>query len=197
MGKSVSKNMNSFHNIIILVLFVLGLFILYRYIKNLENETKILHNHIIELTNKLHTITEESSKNQHHIMEYDEKQEVDVGETIMTTNDDVESVGSEDITNMLKKVMDINNDTQGVEEDQEVDEIVDSIAYEEESINDVNIDTTRTEENDDIIEINIADHSREYYMKKTNEELRTILRNKSLTTKGSKSELVNKILQNI
>ena len=197
MGKSVSKNMNSFHNIIILVLFVLCVFILYRYIKNLENETKILHNHIIELTNKLHTITEESSKNQHHIMEYDEKQEVDVGETIMTTNDDVESVGSEDITNMLKKVMDINNDTQGVEEDQEVDEIVDSIAYEEESINDVNIDTTRTEENDDIIEINIADHSREYYMKKTNEELRTILRNKSLTTKGSKSELVNKILQNI
>lgn len=193
MGKSCSKNMNSFHNIIILILFVLGLFILYRYIKNLENETKILHNHIIELTSKLQTITDESNKKQ-NITEYVVNEEkIQLPNCIFdTTNNDNdnESVQSEDITNMLKKVMETN-------EDKEVDEIVDSISYEEQQsvINDIEIIDDVT--NQDTIEINIAaENSKEFYMKKTNEELRSILKNKSLSTKGSKAELVDRILQN-
>ena len=165
MGKTSSKSIQSFHNIILLFLFIIGLYILYKYIKNVEKETKLLHNHIIELTDKLNFFTKQESC---PVVEENNKLE-DIEPTTVTPDDDRESIQSEDIVNMLRKVM-------VVDEDEEEEDNVKIAVVED------------TEE--------VVDNIKEDLVKKTNEELRNVLRDKKLSTKGSKQELVDRIMEN-
>lgn len=167
MGKTSSKSIQSFHNIILLFLFIIGLYILYKYIKNVEKETKLLHNHIIELTDKLNFFTKQESCPV--VVEEKNKLE-DIEPTTVTPDDDRESIQSEDIVNMLRKVMVVDED-----EEEEEDNV--KIAVVED-----------TEE--------VVDSIKEDLVKKTNEELRNVLRDKKLSTKGSKQELVDRIMEN-
>ena len=89
----------TFHNALVMLLVIIGNFILYRYIKNVEKDTKILHTYILELNEKIKQIST--------------RQVVQPTPLVHKTNttpdidndDDTESVGSQDITNLLKKVM--------------------------------------------------------------------------------------------
>ena len=135
MPKSIYKSTNSLQNVILLLLFVIGLFVLYRYVKTIETETKMLHNHVIELTEKIQnlstcnnpkinvvdTVSTKSSDN------FKNKEETFVNQ--YDENDDM-SIQSEDITNMLKKVM--GGDSFQEDDDAIVDNIIIDIKQEEE-----------------------------------------------------------------
>ena len=213
---------NSYQNIVLLVLLVIGLLVLYRYIKNVETDTKVLNNNIIELSKKIQIL----SKN------IQDESNVCMREQVKTTEikkqsepilekveEDNESIQSEDITNMLQKVMgggvqgfdeidliinniqqdyvmntndaptskieiiEDENDQQEDENDQQEDENNEEIINEKTSVDDDDIIITKPSEKDEL-------------QKKTNEELKNILKEKGLQTKGNKTELVDRILSN-
>ena len=213
---------NSYQNIVLLVLLVIGLLVLYRYIKNVETDTKVLNNNIIELSKKIQIL----SKN------IQDESNVCMREQVKTTEikkqsepilekveEDNESIQSEDITNMLQKVMGggvqgfdeidliINNiqqdyvmntndaptskieiiedddDQQKEEEDQEEKNNTEIETLDEQPSIDDDIIITKPSEKDEL-------------QKKTNEELKNILKEKGLQTKGNKTELVDRILSN-
>jgi hypothetical protein len=218
MPKSIYKSTNSLQNVILLLLFVIGLFVLYRYVKTIETETKMLHNHVIELTEKIQnlstcnnpkinvvdTVSTKSydnfkNKEETFVNQYDE-------------NDDM-SIQSEDITNMLKKVM--CGDSFQEDDDAIVDNIIIDIKQEEEDeilTSMVIEDITETESENNYTEcsnksnvLNIDDSDKksqnevikETLMKKTNEELKGMLKEKQLQIKGSKQELVERLMSNM
>lgn len=207
---------NSYQNIVLLVLLVIGLLVLYRYIKNVETDTKVLNNNIIELSKKIQIL----SKNIQDESKICMREQVKNTETnkqsesiLETVDEDNESIQSEDITNMLQKVM-----GGGVQEFDEIDVIINNIQQDYvtrtndaptskiEIIED-EIDQQENEENEEIKSIDekpsmdddiiIAKPSeKDELQKKTNEELKNILKEKGLQTKGNKTELVDRILSN-
>lgn len=240
----------SLQNALLLLLFVIGLFILYRYVKTLEGEVKMIQNHVIELGEQMRVISENSvgqntcpmpspssKKSKRHavVQEVDSNEFFDVeqhqsgGEPGEEEN---ESVKSEDITNILRQVINnsiIDDETDGdfVASAQNMFSAVFTTATEEPKM-DLDAPTcvvTEIEESkaNDIIEsakedaaattttqqtprtINIDDNDEDIetttshkddLFKKTNEELRTILKNNQLSVKGAKSELVERIMEN-
>jgi len=219
---------NSYQNIVLLVLLVIGLLVLYRYIKNVETDTKVLNNNIIELSKKIQIL----SKN------IQDESNVCMREQVKTTEikkqsepilekveEDNESIQSEDITNMLQKVM-----GGGVQGFDEIDVIINSIQQDyvmntndaptskieiiedenDQQEDDQQEDDQQEDENDEEIKIinekpSIDDDDdiiitkpseKDELQKKTNEELKNILKEKGLQTKGNKTELVDRILSN-
>tara|TARA_Y100000389_G_scaffold193485_1_gene222301 strand:+ start:3452 stop:4084 length:633 start_codon:yes stop_codon:yes gene_type:complete len=210
MPKSIYKSTNSLQNIILLLLFVVGLFVLYRYVKTIETETKLLQNHLIELTEKIQFLLNNTNNSQSAPKLTSPKlphtEYVDVVIDDDKLNDTM-SIQSEDITNMLRKVMgggndedvdediianmmvDVNGDE--VENNVKIEEIVEDDDYEKEK--------EKEEEEDAIIisNTNTDEVTLKSLSKKTNEELKTMLKEKSLLTKGTKSELVERLLSNM
>lgn len=246
---SVKSSKNSLQNALLLLVVVVGLFMIYRYVKSIEGEVKILHNHFIELSEKVHNgamlttvekdrkIKSKSKKN-----EKSTKQNSIVEEkSDEVVSDDNESVKSEDITNILRKV--IGGDDGNMEELEEdnntidimnklfsnvvqnsivednvqkctVTEIIDESDEQKEKDDDDEQDDDEQdeedeeedennggneEEDDDFIEIinkknNSTNFDKVNLMKKTNEELKNLLKDKNLSTKGPKNELVERLL---
>lgn len=215
---------NSYQNIVLLVLLVIGLLVLYRYIKNVETDTKVLNNNIIELSKKIQIL----SKN------IQDESNVCMREQVKTTEikkqsepilekleEDNESIQSEDITNMLQKVM-----GGGVQGFDEIDVIINNIQQDYvmntndaptskieiiEDENDQQEDENDQQEYENNEEIKITNEKpsvddddiiitkpseKDELQKKTNEELKNILKEKGLQTKGNKTELVDRILSN-
>jgi hypothetical protein len=187
-------------------------------VKTVENETKLLQNHVIELTEKVQTcLTKNRSKR--HLpnqpvpqteVSVESKQEgsyenheIEMNDSDYNNMDDNASIQSEDITNMLRRVMggddgeqedcimneiviDVGQDMFNVETCVQIEEIEDTSEPEE---------TTEPEE---FITIEAkVDDPKSILMKKTNEELKSMLKENSLPTKGSKSELVGRLLNNV
>lgn len=222
---------NSYQNIVLLVLLVIGLLVLYRYIKNVETDTKVLNNNIIELSKKIQILSKNiQDENTMCMREPVPSEKLKNTETVETIQkqfepilekveaDENESIQSEDITNMLQKVMGgcvspefdeidviINNIQQQQEyvmtnnnipkskieiiEDEEEEEIIEN----DEEKQKVEVD--RIENTDDDIIITKPSEKDEL-LKKTNDELKNILKEKGLQTKGNKTELVERILSN-
>ena len=192
------KSSSSIQNIILLLLFVIGLFVLYRYVKTVESETKMLQNHVIELTEKIQTLSMKSNKQKKHLPNQPPTHHMAPTESQkQNVDDDKASIQSEDITNMLRRVM--GDDIQ--EEDRIIDEIVLNVnndmctpetcvkIEEIEEIEEIEKDVI-----DDDISITPPPDTKSILMKKTNDELKNILKTQSLSTKGSKSELVERIM---
>lgn len=55
-GPIYKSSTSSIQNAVLLLLFVIGMFVMYRYVKTIETETKLVQNHIIELTQKVQAI---------------------------------------------------------------------------------------------------------------------------------------------
>ena len=55
-GHIYKSSTSSIQNAVILLLFVIGMFVMYRYVKTIETETKLVQNHIIELTQKVQAV---------------------------------------------------------------------------------------------------------------------------------------------
>lgn len=220
MPKSIYKSTNSLQNVILLLLFVIGLFVLYRYVKTIETETKMLHNHVIELTEKIQNLSTCNNPNINVVDKVSTKSSVSFQnkeETFVDQNDENDdmSIQSEDITNMLKKVMDGATSYQE-EDDAIVDNIIIDIKQEEEeetltptSMIIEDITETKSENNftesskSTVLNIDDSDKKshnevmRETLMKKTNEELKGMLKEKQLQIKGSKQELVERLMSNM
>lgn len=219
---------NSYQNIVLLVLLVIGLLVLYRYIKNVETDTKVLNNNIIELSKKIQILSkniqdentvcmrEQVSGEKNPIINSEKNEEVkrQQCDTILeNVDEDNESIHSEDITNMLQKVMG------GVvsPEFDEIDVIINNIQQDYViTNNDNDIPKSRieiiedTDEQEEVREIETQEDNhdidddivitkpseKDELLKKTNEELKNILKDKGLQTKGNKTELVDRILSN-
>jgi len=251
MAKQLYKSKNSIHNAILLLLFVVGLFILYRYVKNVDTENKMLHTHVLELSEKVHLLNNINTKilkesneeinvpkqNQVQNQEKMNQVELDQGELneflVQELNqvfepykhqtctvedvedDDDESIKSIDITDMLKKVMGSNDEEDEKEEEEEeddgelldleIDEIVEKVYEEEEARNSVQeVSTNIVEDVEDVEDVEEDDEvvivpkfSKEKLLKETNDSLREILKSKGLLTKGSKAELVERIIGSV
>jgi len=252
MAKQLYKSKNSIHNAILLLLFVVGLFILYRYVKNVDTENKMLHTHVLELSEKVHLLNNINTKilkesneeinvpkqnqvqNQEKLNQEKLNQvELDQGELneflVQELNqvfepykhqtctvedvedDDDESIKSIDITDMLKKVMGSNGEEDEKEEDEEddgelldleIDEIVEKVYEEEEARNSVQeVSTNIVEDVEDVEDedevVIVPKFSKEKLLKETNDSLREILKSKGLLTKGSKAELVERIIGSV
>lgn len=213
MPKNIYKSANSFQNIVLLLLFVIGMFVLYRYVKTIESETKILQNHLIELTEKMNEIMSHRQENmavqslesvvgkQINSSFYPDtcatKEETLSNNPVDETDYENESVKSVDITNMLKKVM------MGSLDDDNDDTIISNIVYDvqndvmDNNPNIISIEEIEDEndnEEDIVISKTQTSNEKDVLLKKTNEELKTMLKNKSLSTKGSKAELVDRLI---
>ncbi|QOI90216.1 hypothetical protein QKU58_gp115 [Pyramimonas orientalis virus] len=226
MTKSIKSN-NSLQNIILLLLFVIGLFVLYRYVKTVENETKLLHNHVIELTEKVQQMSTKarSTSSKKHLpnrpSEQQETQEakdfggVEVSNDSMEmsgilvegNNDDTASIQSEDITNMLRRVM-------GGDDNEQEDAIINEIVVEVRNDSCERESCVKIEEIEEVEEVEEVEDdeisftqkekvspppidTKSTLLKKTNEELKNMLKTASLSTKGSKSELVERLISNM
>lgn len=199
MPKNLYKSTNSFQNIILLLLFVIGMFVLYRYVKTIEGETKLLQNHMIELTEKINQIMNTTRVLDDSPIVQQHQESCNLNSCNIDENSKEEeegSVKSVDFTNMLKRVM-----MGGDDEDTE-DIVINRI------VTDVNNETDEgtfkieeIEENEEEEEeITISSktskdtNAKEDLMRKTNEELKNMLKLKGLPTKGSKSELVSRLI---
>jgi len=214
---------NSLQNFMTVMLSITGLFILYRYIKSIEKDSKIVQNYLLELelrvkniekqqntiTNtKITTSSEPQPQQKPQIIE-----NVTIDEDELKTlpdDDDNESIGSEDITNLLKKVIlencDVHNDKNSeiLDEISEINEVLDvtndvDVNTETEQNVEVEVevndtDTDKDNNTDHLDDITISYKTESQYKKMTLPELREILKEKNMNTKGSKSELVKRIL---
>lgn len=225
-----SPTTKSFHNIIILVIFAIGLFVIYRYVKNLEYELKITNATVSDLSKKYDNL----DLNHHQPVINKVPTTIPKVDEIVIDNDeeDTESIQSNDITNMLKKVMMHNvsdddfvdnimnmineeeregNDSQIeiIEVDNQNEEALEdeSVQVEEQVIVEEPVQITNTNNNQDGVKImDIDTHkgddidsnklSESTLMSKTNEQLKTLLKDKGLSVKGQKSELVKRLLEN-
>jgi hypothetical protein len=222
----VKSPTKSFHNIIILVIFAIGLFVIYRYVKNLEYELKITNATVSDLSKKYDNL-----ELNHHQPVSNKVPTTHVDEIVIDNDEeDTESIQSNDITNMLKKVMMHN-----VSDDDFVDNIMNMINEEEREVNDSQIEIIEVDnQNEEALEdesvqvkeeviveepvqitnnnqdgvkimdidthkgddINSNQLSESSLMSKTNEQLKTLLKDKGLSVKGQKSELVKRLLEN-
>ena len=192
---TIGKNVNSIHNLMVVILTISGLFVLYRYMKSIENDTKNLNNYIIELNMRIRQIeqehtapTKQFTKNTDTLEDCDSTglKPSDEYETENSDDDDDDnSIKSEDITNLPKKVMfgsnvvvdTIPNEEISVEED--VSDLV--VDDDSESSPDIDIIMTRT------------DSTHLDYSKMTNSQLKELLKQKGLSLKGAKHELIERL----
>ena len=225
-----SPTTKSFHNIIILVIFAIGLFVIYRYVKNLEYELKITNATVSDLSKKYDNL---ELNHPQPVINKVPTTLPKVDEIVIDNDEeDTESIQSNDITNMLKKVMMHNvsdddfvdnimnmineeeregNDSQIeiIEVDNQNEEALEdeSVQVEEQVIVEEPVQITNTTNNQDGVKImDIDTHkgddinsnklSESTLMSKTNEQLKTLLKDKGLSVKGQKSELVKRLLEN-
>jgi len=189
----------SVNNLIFLFLLAFSIFIIYRYVKSLEKELTLLKAELSKVKATAPT-------------PYPKEEQVCVGDVCMMVTpptvqkedtptedeDDMESVTSKDIL----KIVDQINDGDGDEKDEEQFEepsttppVPPSILVVEQAIEpqSPNQDESTTE---DII-IKKSNSIEDDLYKKTNEELKKILKDQGKNTKGAKAELIKRIIEEL
>lgn len=193
---------NSLQNFMTVMLSVTGLFILYRYIKTIAKDSKIIQNYVIELESRVTGI--EKQQKTINIEEFAKKQSIALNETEVDDEfddeieededeDDNESIGSEDITNLLKKVMLGTADIQDDEEDD--DDVIEQIEVEvvAETCDGDEPEVTSNEVEPTVDHEDITISYKSDYKKMTLPELRKLLKEKNMVSKGTKSELIDRL----
>lgn len=237
MPKSIYKSTNSLQNVILLLLFVIGLFVLYRYVKTIETETKMLHNHLIELTEKIQLMSARqmpsppplpsfSTDNQTSKLSPLPENAAAVNQKAeeVVDDDDNDSIKSEDITAMLKKVMgggatsvddecidnimiqvarDEMNDMMRPPSSTVIEDITDAVEADKgedpvvvDGSNKETIDDTASTKSNNVLNLDddTLENTRDTLMRKTNEELKGMLKQRQLPIKGSKQDLVDRLM---
>jgi hypothetical protein len=144
----VKSPTKSFHNIIILVIFAIGLFVIYRYVKNIEYELKITNATVSDLSKKYNDFNNHQRVSINVPVSATEVPKIEE----MDNDEDTESIQSNDITNMLKKVM-----MHDISDDDFVDNIMNMINEEEREgdesqIQIIEVDTVNHNEHEEPIE---------------------------------------------
>jgi len=188
---------NSLQNFMTVMLSVTGLFILYRYIKTIAKDSKIIQNYVIELESRVTSI--EKQQKTINIEEFAKKQSIALNETEVDDEfddeieededeDDNESIGSEDITNLLKKVM---LGTADIQDDDVIEQIEVEVVAETCDGDEPEVTSNEVEPTVDHEDITISYKSD--YKKMTLPELRKLLKEKNMVSKGTKSELIDRL----
>lgn len=181
------KMTSSVNNLIFLFLLAFSVFIIYRYVKSLEKELSLLKNELVALKAPVDTNTlqkdpvcfDDVCMTASGVLE--STLDVPLDKLEESNEDDMESVTSKDI---MKIVNEIND-----EEKEEV--LVENDTVEQAD----DTDATKLVEEDDIV-IKKSEHSYEDDLsKKTNEELKKILKEQGKNIKGTKSELIKRIVE--
>jgi hypothetical protein len=182
---STTKMSYSFGNLIFLFLVAVGMFVVYRYVKSLENELKVVRKEM-ETLKKTEVKPIPQTNNVCSIDNNEPTCTLEEPRKVEEIEDDLESVSSEDI---MKIIEDIDNDEkqeeQQVVEEQQKEEQQEDVVKEDEII--------QEDESEDEIEIQKVKTTDDDLMKKTNEELKTILKEHGKNIKGTKAELVKRI----
>lgn len=181
------KMTSSVNNLIFLFLLAFSVFIIYRYVKSLEKELSLLKNELVALKAPVDANTlqkdpvcfDDVCMTASGVLE--STLDVPLDKLEESNEDDMESVTSKDI---MKIVNEIND-----EEKEEV--LVENDTAEQADDTDAN----KVVEEDDIV-IKKSEHSYEDDLsKKTNEELKKILKEQGKNIKGTKSELIKRIVE--
>ena len=184
----------SVNNLIFLFLLAFSIFIIYRYVKSLEKELTLLKTEL----NRVKTASPQTvPQKTEQVCVDDVCMMVDVP-SVENEEDDMESVTSKDI---LKIVDQINNDdSEEVVENKSEEETTDEPIQIKEEVNDISQSTpessTNTNEEDIIIKKTTNSYEDELY-KKTNEELKKVLKDQGKNTKGAKAELIKRIMEDV
>lgn len=175
------KLSSSMNNLMFLLLLGFSIFIMYRYVKSLENELKIVKTDIVSLKSE-HKQKDISSNVAAPPPVCSFHQSVDE-----TKQEEMESVTSEEILKIVEEIDDEENKENPTEMDviaQEEKESDEDLVCNEEQVNDIVVTkSTSSLEND--------------LYKKTNDELKKILKEEGKNTKGTKAELIKRIIEDV
>ena len=238
---------SSIQNAVLMLLFVIGMFMMYRYVKTIETETKLLQNHMIELSQKLQGVVSNQEDCRAHLATMSESgsggmmmmggggacpmpQRASGGNEMELSgteeeggeyeedgadgDEDNQSVQSGEITEILRQVigsaMDITDQLPSAEDARQMKCSLEQI----DEVEDGGVAETRSEATTAVTEsakvvMNIDDDigedepngeeesefTEEKLLKRTNEDLKAICREMDLSTKGTKADLVARIMQ--
>lgn len=189
MKTSPVKMSYSVNNLIYLFIIAVGIFVVYRYVKSLENELKVVRKEIQSIKSVENTTiaaaTPSPPKATDAVCMMNVTHPTCIPEHRIV-DDELESVSSEEI---MKIIDDIDN-----EENEEADQpdIVDADTTE--PVAETVVDDTV---HDDEIVLKKSQTDDDALMKKTNEELKQILKDQGKNTKGTKAELVKRITEQL
>ena len=175
------KMTSSVNNLIFLFLLAFSVFIIYRYVKSLEKELSLLKSEVLTL--KALKAPVDATNNIVDSVRFDDVCMTASGVIESVTDgpldaaddhkdEDMESVTSKDIMRIVDEINDEDREQPVVIESEEVD---------------------LTEPVDD--DIVITKSSEDDLSKKTNEELKKILKEQGKNTKGTKSDLITRIVE--
>ena len=190
MPKQIINTKMNIQNIIILSVFIIGCFILYRMISVVQQQVLVLKNEVVNL--KLQS--EEHVNNTINSFYAVAKNE----------DDEVVSVNSEQINNIMSK---LNGSSDSLESSVVAQDIINSIVVDEPSVNQEDVisenmmkQTSNVEDIDDDIKI-IRSSTKQTYDEtelstKQLSELKIIIKNNTgKAVKGNKNEIIQKILE--
>ena len=205
---SLFKLYPSLNNMFMLGIVLFSVFLIYRYVKSLEKEVKIL-------ADKINTLQYKPSQpimvNENNVCDpltnvcmmksSDDDDDYD---------DDDESVKSEDIMKLINEIQNNDNQEQSnanekTKEEEHEETNIESLPTIVELSSSVEENENSLEEDDDIVlkktksESSVLDEeglfTEESLLKKTNDELRKILKEQGKNTKGLKNDLIKRILE--
>lgn len=178
-SSSSVKFSSSINNLLFLFLLGFSIFIIYRYVKSLENEVKTVKNELVSLKSeakRAHDVTPPppicTSVEATAVCAFPDK----IPEEENCPKEDMESVASDEIMKIVDQIS---------EEEEE------PARYEEEEEKKT---TTEAEEDDDIV-VTTKTSTENDLSKKTNDELKKILKEQGKNTKGTKAELIKRIAE--
>ena len=191
----------SVNNLIFLFLLAFSIFIIYRYVKSLEKELTLLK---AELSKVKAAPPPPPPK----------EEQICVGDVCMmvtppsnekddATEDDMESVTSKDILKIVDQINDEEADEEAKLEESStvasvpplpIPPVTQAESHQAES-HQAEADEPKESETEDIIIKKTTNSYEEDLYKKTNEELKKILKDQGKNTKGAKAELIKRIIE--
>ena len=166
---------SSFSTLCVFSIFSFTIFIIYRYVKSLEKEVKQLSGKFDTLSMTVLTNTPMVDTNIH------KSKDINFSNDFLSNENDCDDKGTVKSEEVIELIADLNDEEYCIP-----------------SVNNEIIQDKpqgETLENDDV-ELIIKDNlDEETLKKKTNEELKKMLKAKDKSTKGSKTELINRLLE--
>lgn len=188
-AKTTSVKMSySVNNLVFLFIIAVGIFVVYRYVKSLENELKVVRKEIQSMRGT-----------DHHAIAPTTPPKPEATDAVCMMNvahhripeqrvvdDEMESVSSEEIMKIIDDIDNEENEEEEVHHESTPQDIVDSEPEQ--------VDEPLADEDDEIV-LKKSQPDDDSLMKKTNEELKQILKEQGKNTKGTKAELVKRIME--
>ena len=205
---SLFKLYPSLNNMFILGIVLFSVFLIYRYVKSLEKEVKILADKINTLQYKP---TQPMMVNDNNVCDPitnvcimrpsnnddddddDDDDESVKSEDIMKLIDEIQNNDNHETSNTNEKMNEKMNEENHIETLPPIIESSNSVEENENSLENDDIVLKKTKSESSVLEEGLF--TEDSLLKKTNEELRKILKEQGKNTKGLKNDLIKRILE--